>query len=54
MILICNYSAGGKSFSGENTSAVNKGLKPFVTIIEATDNFAAGDKISIKDIIENK
>jgi len=49
-----DYSAGGKTFSGENTSAVNKGLKPFVTIIEATDNFAAGDKISIKDIIENK
>jgi hypothetical protein len=49
-----DYSAGGKTFSGENTSAVNKGLKPYVTIIEATDNFAAGDKISIKDIIENK
>jgi hypothetical protein len=45
-----NYSYEGKNFSGENTSTVNKGLKPYVTIDEATTNFPAGTKIYLKGV----
>ena len=45
-----NYSYDGKSFSGENTSTVNKGLKPYVSILEGNENFAEGTKIYLKGV----
>ena len=45
-----DYSYEGKTFSGENTSTVNKGLKPYISILEKSDNFAEGTKIYLKGV----
>ncbi len=43
-------TSDGRMFVGENTSAVTKGLKPYVTIMEASNDFKEGEKIYLKDI----
>lgn len=45
---------GGFNFSGENTSPVIKGLKPYVTLLEDARDRKAGEKIYIKDISETE
>lgn len=45
-----DYSYQGKSFSGENTSPVNKGLRPYVSILEGNVNFPEGAKIYLKGV----
>jgi len=46
-----DYKTGdGRMFVGENTSPVNKGLKPYVTILESSTDFKEGEKINLKDI----
>ena len=45
-----DYSYEGKNYSGENTSTVNKGLKPYVSILEGNENFAEGAKIYLKGV----
>lgn len=49
-----DYSYQGKSFSGENTSTVNKGLKPYVSILEGNVDFAEGTKIFLKGVTGRK